>query len=256
MNCTTLPSGIGIKIREGFNQAHTGIADEKSYPLQTPFFQMAQEIGPSGLVFLDAFDDSQNLAVAMLIDSDRHKDGHVGHLTGPAALEYDPVEIHIPKALLDPLVSPSFNGLVNLLVEITDGSRTDLRAPERFGDILHPTNADTCQVHLDQGLFHRTFPATISFDDGGLEGLSPELGDVERNLTRSGVDLSLVMACPGVFSGLSALVSLGVTQPVGFCFQHLVKGFFYGTPDHARGDQPGGDRCPGGHFVDAVPGWR
>jgi len=229
---TALPSSLGIKLSERFDKAHAGITDEESNAFQAPFLQVPQEAGPAGLVLLGAFDNAEDLAVTVLIDPDSHEHGDVGHFTGPGTFQHDPVEVDIGICLRDRLIPPGFNGRVDLLVEVADGSGTDLGAPEGFGDVLDPPDTDPGQIHLDEGLLHRTLSATVSLDDGGLEGLLPELGHVERDLAGPRVEPALVMTGPGILPSLRTLVFLGIAQPIGFGFEHLIQRLFHCASDH------------------------
>jgi hypothetical protein len=84
------------------------------------------------------------------------------------------------------------------------------RAPQGLGDVLHPPYRHTGQVHLDQGLLHRTLPPPIALDDRRLERLPTQLGNLQRDLAGLGLQLALVAARPLIAPGLRAFVALRI----------------------------------------------
>jgi hypothetical protein len=50
-------------------------------------------------------------------------------------------------------VPPGLDLGVDLLVEVRDRAWANPRAPEGFGDVLHPPNRNPRQIHLDQTKF-------------------------------------------------------------------------------------------------------
>ena len=50
----------------------------------------------------------------------------------------------------DPPVPPGLDLGVDLLVEVRDRAWAHPRAPERLGDVLHASNRNPRQIHLDQ----------------------------------------------------------------------------------------------------------
>ena len=54
------------------------------------------------------------------------------------------------------------------------------RAPQRLGDVLHPTHRNARQIHLDQRFLDRALPPAIAFDDRRLKGLPTQLRNCER----------------------------------------------------------------------------
>lgn len=71
---------------------------------------------------------------------------------------------------------------ISLLVEVADGTRRNLGAPEWFGDVLDTANRDTCQVHLDQSFFYAALAATVALDDGCLERDPLEFRHLQRDI--------------------------------------------------------------------------
>ena len=55
------------------------------------------------------------------------------------------------------------------IVELADRTGRYPCAPQRFGNIFHPTNAHACQIHLHERLFHRRLTLVITLDNLGLE---------------------------------------------------------------------------------------
>ena len=50
----------------------------------------------------------------------------------------------------DAPIPPGLNLGVDLLVEVRHRARAHMRAPERLGDVLHPSDRNARQIHLDQ----------------------------------------------------------------------------------------------------------
>ena len=65
-----------------------------------------------------------------------------------------------------------------LLVEIAYGPREYFGPPESFRDIFYTAYRNSGKIHLDQGFFHRRFPAAVAFDDGRLKRDTFELVDI------------------------------------------------------------------------------
>ena len=79
-------------------------------------------------------------------------------------------------------VAPVLNVDIRLLVQLADGGRRHLAAPQSLGNILHAPDGYACQVHLNEGFFHAALPAAIPLNDGGFKGDPLELGYLERDI--------------------------------------------------------------------------
>jgi len=97
---------------------------------------MTKKSRPAGLVFLGSFTDTEDLAVSLVIDSDCHQHRDIGYLPGPGALQNDSVQVNIGEFTLYGPITPFFDLDVDLLVEVADGSGTDLGTPESLGDVF------------------------------------------------------------------------------------------------------------------------
>ncbi len=95
------------------------------------------------------------MALAVFVHTERHQDRHVTHLAVPDAFEADPIQIHIGIPAIDLPITPSFDPLIHLLIQIAHRAGTDPQPPERSGDVLDPPNRNPGQVHLHQGFFNR-----------------------------------------------------------------------------------------------------
>ncbi len=84
-------------------------------------------------------------------------------------------------------VPPFFNLGVDLLVEVRYRAGTDPRAPQRFGDVLHPADRNTRQIHLHQGFLNTAFPALIALNDGRLKCLTAQLRHLQLHCASLGV---------------------------------------------------------------------
>ena len=56
---------------------------------------MRQEAAPAGFVFLVTFCHIQHVPVAIVAHTERHQHRYVFDFTGPAALEYDAVQVDV-----------------------------------------------------------------------------------------------------------------------------------------------------------------
>ena len=109
------------------------------------------------------------------------------------------------------------------LIQLTDGGRRHLTAPQGLGDVLHTPDGYTCQVHLNESFFYTAFPAVVSLNDGGLKGDSFEFWHPQGDIPGSGGEISAIMAAAVALTLLIALVSgclgqflsLGLQQFIG-----------------------------------------
>src|SRR6516165_8649219 len=194
MHHAALPEGLGEEFCGALEQAHAGVGDDQLDAAQPTPLEMVQEGTPAGLVFLGALDDAEDLPVALGIDRNRHQQRDVAHLAGPAALEHDAVEIEIGMFALDRLVPPGLDLAVDPLVEVGYRARADPRAPQRFGDVLDAADRFAGLVLLDQRFIPRALPPPITLDDRRLEGLPAQLGKLQPDLARLGLQLAVVAA--------------------------------------------------------------
>src|SRR5690606_34899804 len=168
------------------------------HALEASSFQMPQKVPPALGVFLHTFTDSEDFAVPILAHAHGYQHGNVLHFAAPTALEPDPIEKHVHMLPLQGTIAPSLDLTVNFLVQFADGTGTDTRAPQRFGDVFYPADADACQVHLDERLFHGAFAPSVPFDNLGLERQRSQPRHLERDLAGLRAQLPLVVPGPGV----------------------------------------------------------
>src|SRR5208282_4698629 len=189
--------------------------------------QVAQKRRPTGLVFLGALADAQNLPKTLGIDGARHQEGDIADLASPGPLHHDAVEIKVRMLAFDAAVPPGLDLGVDLLVEVGHRARAHPRAPQGFGNVLNPTHRNPRQIHLDQRLLDRALPPAIAFYDRCLEGLPAQLGNLEVHFTGAGLQRSLVAASPSVLAGLTALVTACAAKLVCLGIQHRVQRVFH-----------------------------
>jgi hypothetical protein len=89
---------------------------------------MLEEAAPACLVLFGAFANAKNLSISFTVHPDRHQQRHVANLAGPAALEHNAVQIDVGVLPPDRPVAPSFDGPVDLLVQVRH-RRRDTRVP-------------------------------------------------------------------------------------------------------------------------------
>src|SRR5262249_18048688 len=142
----------------------------------------------------------------------------------PGALEPDAVEEDVGVLPLDGPVAPLLDAGVDLLIQLADRARADLRAPQGLRDVLDTADGDAGQVHLDQRLLDGGLAAAVALDDLRLERQLPQPGDVQLDLAGPGVQGARVAAGPGVEAVGGALVAPGVAQAVGLGVEQGVEG--------------------------------
>ena len=54
-----------------------------------------------------------------------------------------------------------------------------LAAPQRFCNVLHTPDGYTCQVHLNESLFHTALPAAVPLNNGDFKGDPLAFGRLE-----------------------------------------------------------------------------
>ncbi len=87
-----LPAGLGVKSAQRLDQAQALVAGDQPHAPKTAFFEMAQEVSPARGVLLNPFANAQYLAIAVLVDADRHQHRHVLHFAAPRAFQPHAVE--------------------------------------------------------------------------------------------------------------------------------------------------------------------
>src|SRR5271169_4106168 len=157
----------------------------------------------------------------------------IADLAGPTALEYDAVEINVGVLTVDRSITPSLDRSVDLLVQLRYRRWRHSRAPQGFGDVLDPANRDAGQIHLDQGLLDRALPPPVTLDDRRLERLRPKLGYPQLDLAGLGLQLALVVTGPPIATGLAALVTLRIAQPIRLSVQQGVQRLLHAAAHHA-----------------------
>ena len=126
-----------------------------------------------------AFGHTENAAIALLVDTHDHQHRNVLDPTRPAALQYDAVQVNVRILVLVRPVAPALDMLIDLLVQLANGARTYPPTPQSFGNVLYTAHRHAGQVHLDQGFFDGSFTPPVTLDNGGLEGLTAQLGYLE-----------------------------------------------------------------------------
>jgi hypothetical protein len=111
-----LPRRLGEELRSALRQPHTSIGDDQPDTAQAAFLEMFEEAAPACFVLFGTFADAENLPISTIIDPDRHQQRDVADLAGPAALEYNAVQVNVRVLAFDRSVAPSLDRSVNLLV--------------------------------------------------------------------------------------------------------------------------------------------
>ena len=187
-----------------------------------------EEADPAGLVLLHALGGTKNLTVSVLIHRNRHQNGHIFKLSAPISAQVDPIHIDIRIApTLQRAVPPILNVDIRFLVQLADGDRRHLAAPQSLGNILHTPGGYTCQSHLNESFFYTALPAAIPLNDGGFKRDSLEFGNLESNISGSGGEVAVVVAAAVALALFIALVPGSLGQLLCLGLQQLVEGFLY-----------------------------
>ena len=104
-----------------------------------------------------------------------------------------------------------------------------LAAHRTSGDVLHAPDRHPGQVHLDESLFHTALPTAVPFNDGSLKRDTLELGHLERDISRSGGEIAVIVATAVALALFIALVPGRLGQLLRLGLQQLVEGLFYAT---------------------------
>ena len=116
---------------------------------------------------------------------------------------------------------------IGFLVQLADGGRRNLAAPQGFRDVLYPAHGDASQIHLDEGFLHAALPTAIPLDDGGLEGHALKAGHVERDVAGGRGEFAVIVTAAVALTGLAALVAGRLRQRLRLFFQQFVQGFLH-----------------------------
>ena len=138
------------------------------------------------------------------------------------------IDVWIAPTLQRP-VAPILNMDIRFLVQFTDGGGRYLAAPQNLGDVLHAPDRHPGQVHLDESLFHTALPTAVPFNDGSLKRDTLELGHLERDISRSGGEIAVIVATAVALALFIALVPGRLGQLLRLGLQQLVEGLFYAT---------------------------
>ena len=120
---------------------------------------------------------------------------------------------------------------IGFLVQLTNGSRRYLAAPQGFRNILYPAHRDACQVHLDEGFFHAALPAAIPLNDGRFKRDALKTGHMERDISGGGGKVPVIVAAAVALAGLIALVAGSLGQFLRLLLQQLIQRFFHAAPN-------------------------
>ena len=116
---------------------------------------------------------------------------------------------------------------IRFLVQFTDGGGRNLAAPQGLSNVLHTPDGYACQVHFNESLFHTALPTAVPFNDGSLKRDTLELGHLERDISRSGGEIAVVVATAVALAPLIALVPGCLGQFLRLGLQQFVEGFLY-----------------------------
>ena len=124
-------------------------------------------------------------------------------------------------------VPPILNVDIRFLVQLTDGGRRHLAAPQGLGNILHAPDGYACQIHLNESFFHAAFTAAIPLNDSGFKRNALEFGNLEGNISGSSGEVAVIVAATVTLALLVALIPSRLSQFLCLGFQQLIEGFLH-----------------------------
>ena len=156
VNGTALVLGFREYFSHSFQHTKALVSNNEFHPIQATAAEPLEEADPTGLVLFHTLGGAKNLAVSILIDCY----GYIFKLSAPVAAQVDPI--------LDPIHID-----IRFLVQLADGGRRHLAAPQSLGNILRTSDRYTCQAHLNESFFCTALPVAIPLNDGSLKGDPP-----------------------------------------------------------------------------------
>ena len=186
----------GIRKCLGYCLQHTEIfiADDKTDAGKAAFFEPYKESTPAVFILFHAFSGTDDLPAAVFIDTNGNKDRNILDLPTPAPFEIDTVNVDIWILSRKGACTSLLDMLISLLVEIAYCSGRYFGSPECSRDVFYPAYEDSCQIHLDQDLFHRGFPSAVTLNNGGFKRNAFEFGNIEFHLPDCGLKIPFIMA--------------------------------------------------------------
>lgn len=116
---------------------------------------------------------------------------------------------------------------IRFLGQLTDAGGRYFAAPQRFCNVLYTLDRYAHQVHLNESLFHAAFAATVPLNDGGLKGNLLELGHLERDTSRRGSEVTVVVVTAVDLALLVTLVLCSLCEFLCLGFQQFIEVFLY-----------------------------
>ena len=126
--------------------------------------------------------------------------------------------------------TPILNVDICFLIQFANRCRRYLASPQRLGNVLHTPDRYSSQVHLNEGLFHAAFPATVPLNNCCLKGNPLELGHLEGDIPGSGGEIPAVVSASVALPLLVPLVPSCLGQLLRLGLQQFVEGFLYAAP--------------------------
>ena len=146
------------------------VSNHQFNPIQAMTTQSREEAAPAEPVCFHTLGNSKNLMVSVLIHHNCHQNGHIFKLSASISAQLESIHIDIQIIpTLQSAIPPILNAAMRLLIQLIDGSRRHLAAPQSLGNILHASDRYTCQVHLNESFLYIALPAAISLNYGSLK---------------------------------------------------------------------------------------
>ena len=228
MNGTALVFGLWKHLSNRIQHPQTLVTNDEFYAVQAAATEPLKEVNPTGLVLFHTLSSTQNFTISVLIDGDCNQNGHIFILSAPISAQIDAIHIDIRiAATLQRAVTPFLNVDIGFLIQLADGGGRYLAAPQGLSDVLHTPDGYTCQVHLNESLFHAAFPPTVPLNNSRLKGDPFEFGYLESDIPGSGGEIAVVMTAAVALALLITLVPSRLGQFLCLGFQQLVEGLLY-----------------------------
>ena len=134
MHHTRLPLGIRVKFSKCLQQAKAFIRHNEVYLLKSASSEIPKKLPPALRVLARPFCHAENFTEAAGTHAYGYKHGYVLNFTAPRAFKPYPIHKNVRGFRLKWSITPFFNPLKNLLIQVAYCAWTDPAAPKSLGN--------------------------------------------------------------------------------------------------------------------------